>query len=376
MNSSNSYLSIAQDYADRVRVLFAPSGGPASPAELAEQAEQLLPVSKELTPVLAAQLTENDLAVNSQASVRLLALALTDLKISGYLFELARDEEQGISWSESGKVKRTSGSLRQREIEENLQILLGEATTVDLTERGDRQIKDIPTARKELSETIKDTLFLILERASNTSELAFNGLVGLGLNELTQVTGAIGMGIAEILGQADRVSRLYQFFREFLQRAWESLVELLGTQLAQTAADQALDCIEEFNEGRSVREILERFYQTEQTNSKLKQLVMDSQAQLKQFTVAISEVNGLDSAYSQRIDWAEKLLNSLKYLRFMVTASPIVLPQSQLIFASLYIVLAGYVVLVGADYVDSPQLNLLDRVPGVRQVVETNLGNM
>ncbi|MEC4816341.1 MAG: hypothetical protein SAK29_24195 [Scytonema sp. PMC 1069.18] len=105
MNTPVPYLAIAQNYADGVRVLFAPSGestgerggrAPTSPQELAEQAENLSPVSAALTQALAVQRTDADATVRFQASIRLLAKALTDLEISAYLLQAARDEEEAM----------------------------------------------------------------------------------------------------------------------------------------------------------------------------------------------------------------------------------------------------------------------------------------
>jgi len=41
--------------------------------------------------------------------------------------------------------------------------------------------------------------------------------------------------------------------------------------------------------------------------------------------------------------------------------------------AAAYLVIAGYAILTGADYVDAARLKFLNRVPGVRQVVETSI---
>ena len=52
-----------------------------------------------------------------------------------------------------------------------------------------------------------------------------------------------------------------------------------------------------------------------------------------------------------------------------------VLPFGTAIMAAVYIVLCAYVVLTGADYVDSERFKLLNRFPGIRQVVEANLAS-
>jgi ABC-type transporter Mla subunit MlaD len=229
---------------------------------------------------------------------------------------------------------------------------------------------DIPTARVNLSNTIEDTLALILERASQTGESALGMLVGLGAAELAQAVGFVGMDIAELLGQAEKVTRLYNAFRDFLNRAYESLIELLGRQLAQTSAEQVLEWVNELKEGASLNTILENFYETQQTFQNLQKLVTASQAQLEQFIAAIQRVSTLDSAYRKQITWAKKVLQALKWFGTLSTA---VLPQGQLVLATFFITLGSYIILVGADYVDSPNLTLLNCVPGVRRVVEKNL---
>lgn len=377
MNKPDSSLEIAQTYADKVRVLLAPSGeptgerggrGPTSPQDLAQQAESLSPVSASLTQVLAVQQTQADPTVRFQASVKLLAKALTDLEISAYLYQAAIDEEEGIAWSKNQERERSVADLKS--IEENLKVILGVEISSQIVERGEAEITDIPTARVELSNTVVDTLNLILERASKTGESALTRVMGLGVTELAQAVGFVGMDIAGVLGQSENASRLYNAFRDFFNRAYESVIELLGRQLAETAAKQVLEWIQELKEGAKLSDILEKFYQTEQTAENLQQLADSSTANLEQFITAIQSVSKLDAAYRQQINWAENVLRGFKWFG---TLSAAALPQGQLLIAALCITLGGYVILVGADYVDSPKLTLLDCVPGVRRVVENHL---
>lgn len=377
MNIPDSSLETAHNYADKVRVLLAPSGaptgerggrGPTSPQDLAEQAESLSPVSASLTQALAGEQTEADPTLRFQTSVKLLAKALTDLEISAYLYQASLDEEEGIAWSNNQSRERSVANLRS--IEENLQVLLGVEVSSQIVERGEAEITDIPTARSELSDAVVDTLDLILERASETGESALTRVMGLGVTELAQAVGFIGMDIAGVLGQSENVTHLYNAFRDFFKRAYESVIELLGRQLAETAGQQVLEWIQELKEGASLSEILERFYQTEQTAQTLQQLANSSTTKLGQFITAIQSVSKLDAAYRQQINWAEKVLQALKWFG---TLSAAALPQGELLIVALCITLGGYVILVGADYVDSPKLTLLDCVPGVRRIVENHL---
>ena len=368
----------AQDYAEKVRLLFArygkPTGErrgrePTSPQNLAQQAESLSPVSASLTQALAVQQTEADPTVRFQVSVKLLAKALTDLEISAYLYQAARYEEDGTISPNNQSGERCAADLGS--IEENLQVILTKKeVSSQITERGEREITDIPTARIELSNTVEDTLDLILKRASETGESALSRVMGLGITELAQAVGFVGMDIAGVLGQSENVSRLYNAFRDFFNRAYESVMELLGRQLAETAAKQVLEWIQELKEGANLIDIVERFYQTEQTAENLQQLADSSTANLEQFITAIQSVSKLDAAYRQQINWAENVLQGFKWFG---TLSAAALPQGELLIAALCITLGGYVILVGADYVDSPKLTLLNCVPGIRHIVEIHL---
>lgn len=378
MNIQDSSPENAQDYAEKVRLLFAPSGeptgerggrGPTSPQDLAQQAESLSPVSASLTQALAREQTEADPTMHFQVSVKLLAKALNDLEISAYMYEAARDEEDGTIWSNNQSGERSAADLGS--IEENLQVILGKKeVSSQIVERGETEITDLPTARIELSNTVIDTLDLILKRASKTGQSALTRVMSLSVAELAQAVGLIGMDIAGVLGQSENVSRLYNAFRDFFNRAYESVIELLGRQLAEIAGQQVLEWIQELKEGASLIEILERFYQTEQTAQNLQDLANSSTANLEQFITAIQSVSRLDTAYRQQINWAENVLQGFKWFG---TLSAAALPQGELLIAALCITLGGYVILVGADYVDSPNLTLLNCVPGVRHIVEINL---
>jgi hypothetical protein len=378
INPTDPYVVAAQAYADGVRVLFAPSGtptgerggrGPAAPEELAGQAEKLAPLSAELTEAAAARLADADRAVRAQASSGLLAKALTDLEISLRLLQAAEDEEEGILWAGEPGAERSAGGLQSTE--EHLRILLGEAgPALAPVERGEGTPRDVPTARVMLSASITDALDLISERAGKTGQAALGGLLGLGAGEVARAAGLVGMDIARALGQAEKVARLYGLFRDFALQAYDALVALLGRHLAQTAAQQVVEWFGQFQEGEQFERLLERLYETQQTAQDLGPLVAQSQAGLGSYAAAIRGVDGLEAAFGRQAELAEKLLKGLKYLALVPATA---LPQGRLLMAAAYIVLGAYIVLAGGDTVDARRVERLNRVPGVRQVVEAQL---
>ncbi len=380
MNETDTYQSTAQAYVDGVRGLFAPAARPkgergtleaAIAPDVASQAEDLAAVSAELTRVAERRLADDDPQVRQQAANQLLAKALTDLEISFHLLEAAeRAEEGGVVPSAALEAERSI--RRAGPTEEHLHIVLGQPVAMAKgIERGPAAPPDVPTARVQLSESVVDALDLISSRASKTGQAALAGLLGLGVTEVAQAAGVVGMDIAQALGPAEKVTRLYNRFRDYAVQAYESLVALLGPQLAQTVAQKVVEWVEEVKEGEQFGRLLERLYQTEQTSQQVRQLVTDSEAELVAFVATLEKVDGLDADFRQKIDLSEKLLKVLKFLALVPAAA---LPQGRLLTAAAYLVLGGSVVLAGADYVDAQRLERLDRIPGVRQVVETNLG--
>lgn len=379
MSPTDTYREAAEAYVDGVRVLFAPSGaptserggrGPVSYDELAVQAEKLLPVAEQLTRAAEDQFTDADPAVRIQGATSLMAKALTDLQVSAYLLQAAMDEEGEFEFSEENTGReRSRSSLGPAD--DLLKLVLGEPEAVAPSiERGTRPPGNVPCARVALSNSVEDAIDLISSRAGKTGQSALGGLVGLGGAELAHAAGLVGMEIAEALGQAEKVSQLYNLFRGYITSALESVLALLGRPVLEATVDQVLEWVNDLKEGKLFDHILQNLYGTAKTTEELHQKIAASQAELKQFTDAIQDVDRLESAYHEQIKLAEKLL---KGLRFVGSISAAALPAGKLLLAGAYIALGAYVIAAGGDYVDAPHLQFLDRVPGVRVVVHTRL---
>jgi hypothetical protein len=378
MEATGSYLAAAQAYADAVRVLFAPPGaptgergrrGPASFTDLAGQAERLSSLSAQLTQSISAQLEHPAAPARAQASIASLAKALTDLEVSAYVLQAAVDEEEKVAWARSTGSERSVVRLGPRE--QYLLLLLGglDHDGGRTERRGNRRI-GAQEARTRLSVSIGDALDLVRERATKTGQAAFEGLLGLGVAEVAMAAGLLGTDIADAIGQAEKVTRLYVIFRDFAFRSYGSVIALFGQPLAQEAAQHVLEWVDDLRNGRLLGELVEKLYETEQTGHDLRQLTASSQAGREQFLAAIEGIHELETSYGIQTSLADKLLRGFRFLGGVPAAA---LPQGKLLVAAAYIVLGAYVVLAGADYVDAKRLKLLDRVPGVRQVVETKL---
>jgi hypothetical protein len=140
--------------------------------------------------------------------------------------------------------------------------------------------------------------------------------------------------------------------------------------MLETAVDQGLEWVNDLKEGKHFGQILQNLYGTDKTVEVLQKEIATSQAELEQLIAAIQDVDRLDSAYHQQIKLAEKLLKGLRYLGGIAATA---LPSGVLLMAGSYLVLGAYIIATGGDYVDASHLEFLNRVPGVRQIVETRL---
>jgi hypothetical protein len=380
MSPTSTFTETAQAYADGVRVLFAASGaptgdrggkGPVSYEDLVVLAEELAPVSEQFTREAEARLADEDPMARIQSTTSLMAKALTDLRVSAYLLQAAMDQEQEYEFADED-TERQRGRSTLGPADDLLALVLGEPeAVVPAIDRGaSTPPESVPAARVDLSDSVDDAIDLISSRAGKVGQSALGGLVGMGAAELANAAGIVGMDIAEALGQAEQVTKLYELFRSYVTGAIESLIALVGRPALEAATNQALEWVNDLKEGKLFGEMLLKLYGTDETIEELHLEIAASQAGLEQFVVAIQDVDKLDSAFHQQIKLAEKLLKGLRFLGGITAAA---LPASKLLLAGVYMVLGVYIVAAGGDYVDAPHLQFLNRVPGVRQVVEIRL---
>ena len=379
MSPTSTFAETAQAYADGVRVLFAasaaPTGerggkGPVSYDDLAVQAEELAPVSEQLTREAEAQRADKDPVARIQGATSLMAKAITDLQVSAYLLQAAMDQEEEYEFADE-VTGRQRGRSSLGPDDDLLSLVLGEPEAVaPAIDRGTRAPGSVPAARGELSNAVDDAIDLISSRAGQVGQSALGGLVGMGAAELASAAGIVGMDIAEALGQAEAVTRLYELFRSYVTGAIESLIALVGRPALEVATNQALEWVSDLKEGKLFGELLLKLYGTNQTVEEVHLEIAASQAGLEQFVAAIQNVEKLDSAFHQQIKLAEKLLKGLRFVGGVTAAA---LPASKLLLAGVYMVLGVYIVAAGGDFIDAPRLQFLNRVPGVRQVVEIRL---
>jgi hypothetical protein len=379
VDSNSSYQSAAESYAQGVRDLFAAAPGapatrgelaPAPPTDLADRAEALAATSRDLTTAAAAKLAHPDPNVRMEGSTQLLAKALADLQVSAMLFQAAQAEQGSLEGTRD--LAPSVPVETPRDLEDTLGVLTGGTPMVaESATRGLEAAPDPATARNELTNVAGNELTTVRTRAAQTGQAALQGLVGLGLSQVASAAGIVGGDIAKALGVGEQVGKLFSLFRDFVVNGYNALLALLGPTLGQMAAGQVLNWAKEVESGAKFDELVEKLYGTEATRQALTTLIGNSTADVTRLTAAITGITTLDASYKKQMELVDKVRNGLKLVGL---AAGVALPQGRVLLAALYLIVGGYVVLAGADYVDAQNLKLLNRVPGVRQIVEQNLG--
>lgn len=357
-------------YVDQVRAALA-SGAPSAGAERgaqgaetsAAQAEALAPLSRDLTRFLAAGIEAADPAQRLAASTRLLAKALADLEVTSALAAA----EDGAGAVASGAERSLAGGTG---VEEALSILIGGPPAAVAAERGGAA-GDPEAARLELANAVEDVFDLVTERATRSGQAALTGLLGLGAGELAGAVGAVGTDLAGLVGQGEAAARLVAATARMAGEAANGITALLGPTVAGAAAAQVVSWVDAVRGGEKFAVLLGRLYDTPAALAAAQAAVGAAPADAERLEAAVAAVNGIDAAYAAQVKLAEQVLQKA---RFLTGIPAVALPQGRLIAAVVFIGLGGYIVLAGADFVDSPRLTLLSRSPGIRTVVAGAVG--
>lgn len=378
MTSSSTYQTVARAYADGVRDLLGLTAAPPTGhevrgrrglADLAEQAAALAPISAQVTEAARGRLDAADPLERSWAATQLLAKALADLQVGVFLLQTAEADRTPRGPRAAPEATEEAAAFAA-DLKEALDVLLAEEPAARRAVRALTVPADLPSARGQLTGLVAAALNLIRARAADAGQSALSGLLALGLGKVAEAAGLIGMDLAQALGVAEQVTRLYVLARDFALNAYNAVVAVFGPAIVQSAIQQALAWLNDVAAGQQFDRLLEQLYQTQQTSAQLAQLIAESQADLSRFIIALQGVDGLQTSFQQQISMVAKLLQGF---RFFGGAAIVAIPQVTVLIAAAYLALFSYAVLAGADYVDAARLKRLNRVPGVRQVVEMSL---
>lgn len=367
---------LLDQYVSAVRSLLTPPGvtterglaGPMSAADIETHALTVLSLSDDLTQAERAALADSDPATRAAANQRLLAKAATELEIAAYLKAAGEDEADGAPFSAqrlTDRSVRTAGH-----VDEYLDVLARKPAAKTL-ERGRAVPANLEVARPELSTTASDACDLITQRAGEMGKDAFNGLLGVGLAEIGQAAGAIAIALAGSFGVAEGLSKLYALCRDFIRKVYDSLLALIGDELAKLIGDKVVAWVKEITDKDMFGPWLARLYGVDREKTALATRIAASNADLPRYSATGDSLQDLTERFGREMALTKKLTKGLGYLKYVPGLGG---PEGLLVRAAAYVLVLGWVIVDGADYLDAERMELLSRIPGVPVVVEQGIG--
>src|SRR5215472_4905049 len=354
-------------YSTAVRGLFQPPtaegvdrgrGGPSSPGEIAIRAEEVLRLSDQVIQAEKEQLAAADPEERAQSAQRLLAKSLTELEISAYLKQAGQDEEDQVPLAArlQDRSVRTS-SL----VEDYLAILEGKAAS-PAAQRGTTAPADLETVKAHLVTSAADACDFVVTRAGEQGKAAFEGLLGVGLAEIGQAAGAILSIVSGSFSAGSALTHLYTLCRDFIAKAYDSVLALLGDQLAKIIGDRVVEWVKEVKDKHLFGDWLRKSYQAQALSDRIKTEVQSTNAPADKLAGVVADLDALTKRFGREMDLVKRLIKAMGYLKYVPGLAG---PQAIMLRGAGYSLVLGYVFFDGADYLDVPGLELLTRVPGV-----------
>jgi hypothetical protein len=369
-------LRIEDQYASAVRALLLPPGvagergivGAASAAEIESRSSLVLSLSDDLTRAQQAALADADPLTRARANQRLLAKAATELEISAYLKEAGDDQATGAPLATPALADRSAQTLGR--VEAHLRVLAGAAVGQG-AERGRSAAPDLPSARVQLITSVGDACDQVAQRAGDSGKKAFESLLSVGLTEIGAAAGALAAGAAGVLGVGESFGRLYDLCRDFIKKMYDTLLALIGDQVAKLLGDKIAEWVKDAKDNHVFGDWLAKAYGVDDLKKTLATTIAASGAELTRFSGASDKLDDLVANFGSDMDLTDKVTNYLGYLKFVPGLGG---PHGLLFRAAAYCLVLGWAVLDGADYLDAGRMDLINRIPGVRSAVVHEIG--
>ena len=372
------YSSTLMVYSRELSELFAPpaklerSSRAATLAadNLAERAERLAGHSADLIQQTASFLQAEDAMVRLGAERHLLAQAAASLRVMDGLLAAAAEAGE----TEPPPALRSATVPEAYGFEDLLEILetpLQQAEALEIMQRAATRTA-ASASDEEVIASVSETLDAVLSGVADFGQDALAGLLGLDVALIKQAAGMLNEELSQAIeGISQQASRLVARAFTFLVQAYDSLLAALGQDVASELRQEAARWIQRLQEGEAMAALLGAVLQVPQTRAQVQTWVEAAEAPGAVLAQIQESIQMLPESYVERTKLAGQVLAGLGVVkRFPIAHTP----MAQLASAIAYVALFGFVVYVGADYVDAPGLERLGRVPGVVHIVRDGLG--
>ena len=406
----NTYQETITAYTAQLRGLFAAPpgvapdevvvrGGAAVPSELlAERAEQLTAISRQLGDMSATYLEAGDVALREAAEMKLLAQASAEMEVALSLLQTASDEAQG----RTGRVTRAGGATGSRQALEALAGVLeapleeGMKPFVDLPVlRSASQIEgiELDEARQALKDQIRRSLKAISRKAGKTSSLGLDTLLSLDPTLLKQGVSLASKEVGDLIeklvkGFNELVRRLATSAMRLLLQAYDWVLALLGKDAEAAARKKVHEWIEELRQSHTqagdeeglADKLVDMLFTTQKIQEELGRQIDENGNNVPTLITTAETINTLGTRFEAKAGQMEGFFKAAKGANSVLLALSAKFPAAAAgipVVAVVVLTLTGYTLFSGYDHVDTSsasffdrfQINIPDRVEGVSGTV-------
>ena len=387
----NTYQETITAYTAQLRGLFAVPpgvapdevvvrGGAAVPSEvLAERAEQLTAISRQLGDMSATYLEADDVALREAAEMKLLAQASAEMEVALSLLQTASDEAQG----RTRQVTRSAGSQRElvalaRVLEAPLEE--GMKPFVDLPVlRGAEKIEgiELDEARQALKDQIRRSLKAISRKAGKTSSLGLDTLLSLDSSLLKQGVSLASKEVGDLIeklvkGFNELVKRLAISAMRLLLQAYDWVLALLGKDAEATARKKVHEWIEELRQSHTqagdeeglADRLVDMLFTVEKIQEGLGRQIDEKGNNVQTLTATAETIKSLGSRYEAKAGQMESFFKAAKAANSVLLALSAKFPAAAAgipVVAVVVLSLTGYTLFSGYDHVDTSSASFFDR---------------
>lgn len=335
---------------------------------LVTQADRVSDLSTALKQQVTPYLSDESEAVRLGAEQHLLAQAVLDLQLADRFLNIAAvaGETEAPPLTRAARAPMPTVdpvAILRMPLEEGGQRLLSPAPVRGVAREASAE-DVIQAADVAISE--------LLDHVVDFGQDAISGLLGLDTALLKEAATLISAELGELVQKlGEQASRLVAKAITFIVRAYDSLLAAIGQDMASEMRQRVAQWLVRLQEGENIAGLVGTMYTVEAARLRVRHAVDQSPAPAVVLGQARDAVDALPDAFAERTTLMRQLLAGLGLIKRFPAAR---VPMAELASASLYLLLLGVMVLIGADYLDAPRLDRLQRVPGVPEVVESSLG--
>lgn len=335
---------------------------------LVTQADRVSDLSTALKQQVTPYLSDESEAVRLGAEQHLLAQAVLDLQLADRFLNIAAvaGETEAPPLTRAARAPMPTVdpvAILRMPLEEGGQRLLSPAPVRGVAREASAE-DVIQAADVAISE--------LLDHVVDFGQDAISGLLGLDTALLKEAATLISAELGELVQKlGEQASRLVAKAITFIVRAYDSLLAAIGQDMASEMRQRVAQWLVRLQEGENIAGLVGTMYTVEAARLRVRHAVDQSSAPAIVLGQARDAVDALPGAFAERTTLMRQLLAGLGLIKRFPAAR---VPMAELASASLYLLLLGVMVLIGADYLDAPRLDRLQRVPGVPEVVESSLG--